>query len=1021
MADFVLPRRSAVVERLRKRIELCRRHHSGSESRYQLASAECLELERQRTFTLHQRCLQSKTKRAGKHRPPAPPAPPPPPGPPAPPAQADSQPGPAPVTGGTGFRNHTAAAAANKSDSPKPAGGAGGADPSRTSTLLALQESVKRKLRADASPLNGDQQNGFGDGSYPGTKKIRLNGKDGVGLVPVNGSSNGVPAVSPLHQLDVKPAIGDDMLVSGNHPMGSLGGLKKDSNPDSSVQLNGKSDGSHTIPLLKDFKQEPLCDLGCMNPTGSSLSQNNMFPDINLNEQEWQELFDELNRSVPDQDIQDLFNEDFEEKKDSEPTVSSDHPSLPDNISVKIELCQPSYEHEQMGSPQTRPTSSGPTFSSCPMASVSAAPVVTGVSQTMPQVPGLPLVAARPVSSVLLPGNAARAMELNHAQQLQQMAAKQQRVQLMQKQQVQQTQPNQVPNWSAAPAQSPIASAYSREQPSSPSLYQQDFSQKLPMASMPPKSSPKAGSSYLQPNHVGMLSHQPPSSGQTSTSSQAALFSYANTKRLSHFEMNHNQRSAHQNKGTVFTYIQQRHISDEQKPKDLHTTAMPYRPHLQLSQEQTAATVARVSSSIPGPGPGPGAQPPPVVIPGNHGNVAYLSSQRAAALKQHQLLMDQQKQQEQQQLQLQLHRQQILAEQEKQRKQQEQQLQRHLTRPPPQYQDQQQTPYHVEQLNQFQGSSQALPPVGTLAPNANSPRMFSLNPNLRQMGPGQNSVPGAGASQPELGLPQYGNIHSVQQGLYNMGSNLSQMLPRPVQGTIGNGQHSNQLQRQPSIGHAGAMVTGYGQNLLANSNLAQQHNKGPVSQPVSKAHPQRLPGSMASQSPTWQHQGLQTMNNQNQASSNLVAFNSTSTFHMQTAQPKMATQQFAQGMPRAGLNPTRPMGSIGSTVGGQIIAALGAPQTRTNQPTQQPAPGLTQSVADMTTFPAGQQLPTRGNPHCSQGYQVRNANQELSFSYGSQSGGNTLQGLASDADPLIDSLLKNRITEEWINNLDLNF
>uniref|UniRef100_A0A4W3HA67 Mastermind like transcriptional coactivator 1 n=1 Tax=Callorhinchus milii TaxID=7868 RepID=A0A4W3HA67_CALMI len=937
MADFVLPRRSAVVERLRKRIELCRRHHSGSESRYQLASAECLELERQRTFTLHQRCLQSKTKRAGKHRPPAPPAPPPPPGP-----RSDS----------LSLPEHLS-----------PHGG------------------VKRKLRADASPLNGDQQNGFGDGSYPGTKKIRLNGKDGVGLVPVNGSSNGVPAVSPLHQLDVKPAIGDDMLVSGNHPMGSLGGLKKDSNPDSSVQLNGKSDGSHTIPLLKDFKQEPLCDLGCMNPTGSSLSQNNMFPDINLNEQEWQELFDELNRSVPDQDIQDLFNEDFEEKKDSEPTVSSDHPSLPDNISVKIELCQPSYEHEQMGSPQTRPTSSGPTFSSCPMASVSAAPVVTGVSQTMPQVPGLPLVAARPVSSVLLPGNAARAMELNHAQQLQQMAAKQQRVQLMQKQQVQQAQPNQVPNWSAAPAQSPIASAYSREQPSSPSLYQQDFSQKLPMASMPPKSSPKAGSSYLQPNHVGMLSHQPPSSGQTSTSSQAALFSYANTKRLSHFEMNHNQRSAHQNKGTVFTYIQQRHISDEQKPKDLHTTAMPYRPHLQLSQVPVAFTTNR-------------RDPPPVVIPGNHGNVAYLSSQRAAALKQHQLLMDQQKQQEQQQLQLQLHRQQILAEQVCNGP-------HSLARPP--------------------GSSQALPPVGTLAPNANSPRMFSLNPNLRQMGPGQNSVPGAGASQPELGLPQYGNIHSVQQGLYNMGSNLSQMLPRPVQGTIGNGQHSNQLQRQPSIGHAGAMVTGYGQNLLANSNLAQQHNKGPVSQPVSKAHPQRLPGSMASQSPTWQHQGLQTMNNQNQASSNLVAFNSTSTFHMQTAQPKMATQQFAQGMPRAGLNPTRPMGSIGSTVGGQIIAALGAPQTRTNQPTQQPAPGLTQSVADMTTFPAGQQLPTRGNPHCSQGYQVRNANQELSFSYGSQSGGNTLQGLASDADPLIDSLLKNRITEEWINNLDLNF
>lgn len=75
MAEFALPRHSAVMERLRRRIELCRRHHSTCEARYEAVSPERLELERQHTFALHQRCIQAKAKRAGKHR--QPPAPPP--------------------------------------------------------------------------------------------------------------------------------------------------------------------------------------------------------------------------------------------------------------------------------------------------------------------------------------------------------------------------------------------------------------------------------------------------------------------------------------------------------------------------------------------------------------------------------------------------------------------------------------------------------------------------------------------------------------------------------------------------------------------------------------------------------------------------------------------------------------------------------------------------------------------------------------------------------------------------------
>lgn len=72
MADFVTPRHSAVMERLRRRIELFRQHHNNCETRYDGAAPERLELDRQHTISLHQRLLQNKAKRASKHRQPQP-------------------------------------------------------------------------------------------------------------------------------------------------------------------------------------------------------------------------------------------------------------------------------------------------------------------------------------------------------------------------------------------------------------------------------------------------------------------------------------------------------------------------------------------------------------------------------------------------------------------------------------------------------------------------------------------------------------------------------------------------------------------------------------------------------------------------------------------------------------------------------------------------------------------------------------------------------------------------------------
>ncbi|XP_069753936.1 mastermind-like protein 1 [Narcine bancroftii] len=974
MAEFALPRHSAVVERLRKRIELCRRHHTACEARYGRAAAERLELERQRSLALHQRCLQSKGKRTAKQRPPAPPA------------QA-----PAPV--------------------PVPAG------------PPQLHERVKRKLKTDDSPLNGSQQNGFVDGSFSGTKKLRLNGEDASGLLAVNGSSNGMPPMSPLHQRDKRS--GEGAQGNGSHPL-CLDNMKKEYLPDSN---NGNSDAVGGFALIKEFKQEPPLDSTCVNQSGPSLSQSNMFPDINLNEQEWQELFDELNRSVPDQDIQDLFNEDFEEKKDIEP-MTSDQTTLADNIIIKAEFSPPVFDHDQTESSQHRPSPSAPLFSSVTLALGSTAP---SVSQSVLPAQGPTPVCTRPVSSVVLPGNPGLSVERSHAQQLQQMAANQkQRAQLMQKQQVQHSSPNQIQNWSAPLTQSPLGGPFSLEKPSSPSLYQQDFNQKLPGASMPSKSSSKAGGNYLQPNRVAMINQPPNTLGQTSTNSQAPMPNYANTKRLTHFEMSDSQRvvAPNQNKSAMFAYMRQQqvsHLGDEQKrmlviKQELPQSGMTYRPHLQHAQDQNLGSVTRTQNAVQGSGPG--TQAPLVSIAGNHGSSSYLSGQQqVVAMKQQQLLMEQQKQREQhlqlmeQQKQQYLQRQQLLAERGKQ---QEQQLQRHLTRAPPQYQEQQQNPYHVEQVGQFQGSPQVLPSVGNLAtPNANSSRLFPQNQNMIQIAPSQSSVPSSSpaAGQPELGVTQYGNMHNVQQGMYNVGSNLNQMLSHSAQDTIPNGQHSNSLQRQPGRTRGNPLLTSYGQTHLSNSNLAQQqHNKGPGSQAVSKTPLQRLPSAVADQSASWQHQSLQNVNNQNQPNSNLVAFSSTSTFHARPSHPKISSQQFVQGMARVSLTTARPMGAINSTAGGQMMPTLGGPLSQTSQPSQV-VPSLNQSVADMANFSSGQQMGARSSLHCNQPYQVRGSNQELPFGYSNQSGAGTLQGLPGDTD-LMDSLLKNRTTEEWIIDLD---
>uniref|UniRef100_A0A0K8RUI2 Mastermind-like protein 1 n=1 Tax=Crotalus horridus TaxID=35024 RepID=A0A0K8RUI2_CROHD len=303
--------------------------------------------------------------------------------------------------------------------------------------------------------------------------------------------------------------------------------------------------------------------------------------------------------------------------------------------------------------------------------------------------------------------------------------------------------------------------------------------------------------------------------------------------------------------------------------------------------------------------------------------------------------------------------------------------------------------------------------------NSSSPRMFSQNQNMIQIGTGHNSV-SSSSNQQDRAVNQYTGLQNIQRGnLYSMASGMTQMVQQHANPTA-NGQP--QMQRQPSLAQGPALPAGYGQNTLGNSGISHQHNKGALNATLSKPQMARMP-AIGAQNPSWQHQGISNMNNQAQRNNGLGTFTASSTFHMQQTHLKLSSQQFAQGMPQVSLNTSRTMAPMNSAVSGQILPSLGA-QQRTNPPAQQPVqaqqvlPGMSQTVPDLTfSQNQNQQLSNRTSLHCTQGYPVRTASQELPFAYSNPSGGNGLQNLTGDTD-LIDTLLKNRTSEEWMNDLD---
>lgn len=66
MGDFYAPKRKDVVDKLRRRLELYRHHHSASGNRYLSSRPSILEQQKSDTLLLRQRWLESRAKKAAK-------------------------------------------------------------------------------------------------------------------------------------------------------------------------------------------------------------------------------------------------------------------------------------------------------------------------------------------------------------------------------------------------------------------------------------------------------------------------------------------------------------------------------------------------------------------------------------------------------------------------------------------------------------------------------------------------------------------------------------------------------------------------------------------------------------------------------------------------------------------------------------------------------------------------------------------------------------------------------------------
>lgn len=381
----VTPRvHSAIVERLRARIAVCRQHHLSCEGRYERGRAESSDRERESTMQLLSLVQHGQgARKASKHAKATvatatTTAPPPPPTAPPVASQAAATAPPPPPDYHHHHQQHRLTSndngGINREQPPASTPG-----DQRNSALLALQGSLKRKQIVNLSPANSKRPNGFVDSSFLDIKRIRVgeNLSTGQGGLPVNnGQSQMMPGPLTMNQAPLRKT---NALPPPAH-----------------------SPGNNLFNMgLKEVKKEPGETLSCSKHMSDQMTQESVFtnrfgddPGDQLMDPELQELFNELtNISVPpmsDLELENMINATIKQDDPfgidlgQQSQRSTPRPSLPmEKIIIKSEY-SPGLTQGTSGSPQLRPPSAGPAFSLANSALSTSSPIPT-IPQSQPQ------------------------------------------------------------------------------------------------------------------------------------------------------------------------------------------------------------------------------------------------------------------------------------------------------------------------------------------------------------------------------------------------------------------------------------------------------------------------------------------------------------------------------------------------------------------------------------------------------------------------------------------------------------
>uniref|UniRef100_U3I9V8 Mastermind like transcriptional coactivator 2 n=1 Tax=Anas platyrhynchos platyrhynchos TaxID=8840 RepID=U3I9V8_ANAPP len=783
--------------------------------------------------------------------------------------------------------------------------------------------------------------------------------------------------------------------MSGTMPVGQ-GSQRKTSNLANNAHASGNGMFNMT---LKEVKKEPGETMSCSKHLDGQMSHENMFPNRygedsgeQMMDPELQELFNELtNISVPpmsDLELENMINATIKQDEPFNIDLGQQSQRGPvrslqmDKMVIKSEYA-PGMNQASVGSPQMRPSSTGPAFTMATAAMSTSSPIPS-VPQNQTQVSQVSSASSRPLPNW---------QEVSHAQQLKQIAANRQQHALIQQQQQQQ---NQTANWSTLSPSGPSPGPFVQEKIPSPSFRQQQFSpQSSAMLGVPVNGNQSKGmNNYVykpttpQSNPMDIIMQQKPQDLNRNfiNSAQPPLEQHhGNTKPLFHF----NSEQTNQQMPSV--------LGSQSKPALLHYT----------QQSQSSAPVQQPQQQQQ-PQPQP-AQPLPNQSLQRPPNVPLAMQQK---------MMLQKIQQSQQISGLQYpvsqqHRQEKITPQD--------QLNRHLTRPPPDYKDQRRNVVNMQQANQYPGGSPAVSMSSSMS-LSNPISTHSIMPQNSSL----MSTP-AGTRMPSVPAARsmgcYGNLPCNQPSAYNVTSGMNQMQPHRNQNQVLPSQNNPLMSRQQTMTQGNNVAT-FGTGSVVNSQQARPSlNHGATGIPVQRPANVMITATATAQNWAPQEAAVKQQDTMKPAG---VRFPTGTPYPNQSLQRNMGNPHFPQralappNQLTAGVQMRPPLNQMHQTLNGQSAGSLRGLSIRPNQLRGQTVPTLNQPGTSMTppsSLPSTSFTSTNQN---SRAYQGGDHGNDLAFDFLNQQGDSIGPALNSDSD-FIDSLLKTEPgNDDWMKDINLD-